>query len=644
MAQENDRAVDGNYEPLENRLRSMILGNESTALQGSRASSDAPTKSAASRPRKSQGRQKYEKFSLSEPSHQARPHSLNTDEVTVRPGFSLGRALQTPQQTPSGHSHQIQPNGDSQLSQRKLSQSPRGQQTATYPASQRQHPTIGVPGRNSGSVNQPQMLGRGQQTPPFGQAQRRAYGQNSHGPRSAPNQHALLQAPRRSGYDVIHDQESFLEHQARQTIPHLEMSLDEFNIKDVFRIKLQRLCRTALAAEGMPSESLSLICFGSLASGFGMPGCDMDLALAISVPLPEMPRLLEKSLLNAGIGARLLTRTRVPIIKICEQPSDELYSALVQSREKWDALSSEEREEFDRPARKDEPATESSRDEQQIAMGYKDGQDSNNLSLVAESGQRSNRPSTTVALSHEFDVGHADQDEQTAAQANIANRSDGRNLPRRPPQQRRPQKQWYREKAPGPLDFPKSGAGIQCDINFSNPLGIQNTLLLRCYSHCDVRVRLMILFIKNWASRRKINSSYNGTLSSYGYVLMVLHYLVNVVQPAVCPNLQLARNGLAVRSLPSIPQLKDDYDVSFWHDEDEIKQQASRGLLTHNRESLGALLRGFFFYFAQQGGHVPMRGFAWTQEVLSLRTPGGILTKQVKGWTGAKTTLVDKVR
>ena len=504
---------------------------------------------------------------------------------------------------------------------------------------------MGVPGQNVGSVNQPPMLGRGQPTPQLGQAQRRAFGQISNGSRSVLLQYTQIQAPRRSGYDVMHDQEGFLEHQARQTIPHLEMSSNEFHNKDEFRIKLQHLCRNALTSAGIPSHSLTLRCFGSLASGFGMPGCDMDLALTISTLSPDMPRLLEKRLLDAGIGARLLTRTRVPIIKICEQPSDELYSALIQSREKWDALSPEEREEFDRPTKKEEPAAVPEQGEQQMIMGNKDDQtDSPEPSLGPRSGLRLDRSSTTPVPSHELDAGNAHQSEQTAAQLNTKNQSDDRNLPRKSAQQRRPQKQWYREKAPGPLDFPKSGVGIQCDINFSNPLGIHNTLLLRCYSHCDVRVRLMVLFIKNWASRRKINSSYNGTLSSYGYVLMVLHYLVNVVQPAVCPNLQLARNGSGVLSLPSNPQLKHGYDVSFWHDENEIKQLASRGLLTRNRDSLGALLRGFFFYYAQQGGHVPMRGFAWTQEVLSLRTPGGILTKQVKGWTGAKTTLVDNVR
>lgn len=37
---------------------------------------------------------------------------------------------------------------------------------------------------------------------------------------------------------------------------------------------------------------------------------------------------------------------------------------------------------------------------------------------------------------------------------------------------------------------------------------------------------------------RKINSPYKGTLSSYGYVLLVIYFLVHVKSPPVLPNLQ----------------------------------------------------------------------------------------------------------
>ncbi|KAH6989404.1 hypothetical protein BKA56DRAFT_611665 [Ilyonectria sp. MPI-CAGE-AT-0026] len=199
----------------------------------------------------------------------------------------------------------------------------------------------------------------------------------------------------------------------------------------------------------------------------------------------------------------------------------------------------------------------------------------------------------------------------------------------------------YRDR----LEFPKTGAGVQCDINFSAHLALQNTLLLRCYSHTDPRVRPIVLFVKVWAKIRGINSGYRGTLSSYGYVLMVLHYLVNVAKPFVCPNLQ----QLAPHRPPNLsPAAMENtvvcrgHNIEFWRNEDEILHLARGNRINHNTESVGHLLRGFFEYYAFMGPMTSFsgKGFDWGRDVLSLRTPGGILSKQEKGWTGAKTVLV----
>jgi terminal uridylyltransferase len=154
----------------------------------------------------------------------------------------------------------------------------------------------------------------------------------------------------------------------------------------------------------------------------------------------------------------------------------------------------------------------------------------------------------------------------------------------------------------------------------------------------------MVLFIKHWAKVREINSGYRGTLSSYGYVLMVLHYLVNVVQPFVCPNLQqLAREPPLNPSPLEVEStlICRGHNIQFWRNEQEIVAFAHANQLNHNSDSIGHLLRGFFEYFAQSG---PMssgygKGFDWGRDVLSLRSPGGLLSKQTKGWTGAKTVL-----
>ena len=202
-----------------------------------------------------------------------------------------------------------------------------------------------------------------------------------------------------------------------------------------------------------------------------------------------------------------------------------------------------------------------------------------------------------------------------------------------------------RDRYSSALEFPKSGVGVQCDINFSAHLAVQNTLLLRCYSHCDPRVRPLVLFVKHWAKVRRINSAYRGTLGSYGYVLMMLHYLVNVAQPFVLPNLQqLARPadpGLTPQQVEETVRCKG-CNIQFWRDEAEITRLARDNALTQNREPVGQLLCGFFEYYARGGtpmSALPCRSFDWGRDVLSLRTHGGLLSKQAKGWTGAKTVV-----
>jgi terminal uridylyltransferase len=458
---------------------------------------------------------------------------------------------------------------------------------------------------------------------------------------------------------------------AAEEIPKVEMSLAEFEEKEAFRQRLEGVLRQALD-EGYDGDidTISLVGFGSLASGFGMPGSDMDLAVVPRWKDPSqadrvgvdrgVPRLLERAVLAAKLGGRLLTRTRVPILKVCEVPTEALYDALCDERKKWDELPEDEQYPTDAPVDPSpapKPLVDIDGQKNAEAVQHADsptfGDDFPELG--AAPSQKKKAPSKPTANAE------ATQIEAPTTQAELTPKGDGTtdtsttqvepttNAPNKPQQHSHPRndKNWAREKVLGPLDFPKQGVGIQCDINFENPLGIHNTHMLRCYSMTDPRVRPIVLFVKSWAKRRKINSSYSGTLNSYGWVLMVLHYLVNIAQPPVCPNLQHA-----------IPQPKDigqlenffkdpivgGYTVRFWRNEQEIIQAAQSGRLSLNRQSVGGLLRGFFQYFASLSAYGNSYGprppqFYWTNEVLSLRTLGGIRSKQDKGWTGAKTTV-----
>lgn len=180
----------------------------------------------------------------------------------------------------------------------------------------------------------------------------------------------------------------------------------------------------------------------------------------------------------------------------------------------------------------------------------------------------------------------------------------------------------------------QTGVGIRCDINFSGRLPLYNTELLRCYALCDERVRLIGVFVKMWARARKINDPYRGTMCSYGYILMAIHYLMNVTNPPLVPNLQAVP-----RSFPGHVEATNinGYDVRFLNDESELRAISKRNRLSGNQQSVGELLRGFFAYYGSRGSSSPQGSFHWANNAISIRTQDGIIPKHEKGWHTAKT-------
>ncbi|KAI4202148.1 MAG: hypothetical protein LQ350_002815 [Teloschistes chrysophthalmus] len=576
---------------------------------------------------------------------------------------------------------------------------------------------------------------------------------------------------------------NYLNTLAEREVPKAAISVGEEQEKEQMRATLEEVCRNAITEyEKMKdpifeSATVTLKCFGSLRSGFATLASDMDLALGSPISTPdvaspesEIPRLLEKALLDLEYGARLLTRTRVPIIRFCEKPTPELASLLLQERLKWEKerdappkvdktkpvkTSNDSKQPSDVPLKGKMPSETIAVDgptKQSIAQGLnldasdispssavnddrksitiapvaslpttdeatpnfrKVEQTTANLSIGPNEAKSSNESSSSdggIGLQQLF--GHGTEIsaprplvEQTGI-TNVVSQRPGTGkqtdlkkpaptLPVVVPKIRRetvlpdeeivrlyrlamkegwfePQERGtififikaveagcaedqliglrtallslpdilnrYRPPPEHHLDFPKEGVGVQCDINFSNRLALHNSAMLRCYNLCDPRVKPMVLFVKAWTKRRKINSPYHGTLSSYGYVLMVLHYLINITNPPVCPNLQTFYMAIRDES-PENHQIIDGHSVRFWRNEKAIQQWAKTGMITEDRHStVGALLRGFFHYYA-----VNVNGFSWSNDVLSLRTPGGILSKQQKGWVSAKTTVVDPV-
>ncbi|EMD35083.1 hypothetical protein CERSUDRAFT_54323, partial [Gelatoporia subvermispora B] len=164
--------------------------------------------------------------------------------------------------------------------------------------------------------------------------------------------------------------------------------------------------------------------------------------------------------------------------------------------------------------------------------------------------------------------------------------------------------------------------GIACDIGFENRLALENTRLLMCYAMIDpARVRTMVLFLKVWSKRRKINSPYKGTLSSYGYVLLVIYFLVHVKSPPVLPNLQQMS---PLRPISHEDTHLNGYNIwrvswTLFFDDIELLRQKWK---SSNTETVAELLIGFFKFYSRE--------FAYNIGVASIRD--GLLAKESKGW------------
>jgi terminal uridylyltransferase len=480
-------------------------------------------------------------------------------------------------------------------------------------------------GRGNGGFQQPQFQPRAALDPNAFQRGGQSLQHNLYNPRT---QQQNFQNSRQAVYEA---QAHFLEDLATAEVARVRMSPAELEEKERYLAVLSDIARDVCEADPENLPTISLESFGSIRSGFANAGSDMDLVIVVRDGTPTsacfsshergLPRSLERALLDLGYGARLLSKTRVPIIKMCQKPGGNLLSKLRAERERWDLMDHDKKYP---DANQDDGADG---DNTQVPKSD-DGAADSTIATVANAGTEDGGPNTQDLGTKSTDAAGEHLPEPTDAKLETSVTST-------------PQKKstWTRERQAGPLDFPKDGVGIQCDINFFNPLGLHNTQLLRCYSLCDGRVQPMVLFVKLWAKRRRVNSSYSGTLSSYGYVLMVLHYLINVAQPPVLPNLQHSWRPNASCTPQGVNRTEvDGWTVDFWRNEDEILAAIANGQMVSNRESLGSLLAGFFQYYSSLGGNGGKgRPFHWTREVLSLRTQGGILTKDQKGWVKAAT-------
>ena len=102
---------------------------------------------------------------------------------------------------------------------------------------------------------------------------------------------------------------------------------------------------------------------------------------------------------------------------------------------------------------------------------------------------------------------------------------------------------------------------LDCDLSMQNPLACLNTSLLLSYATISPQTRVLVSIIKRWAKTRDINSPQFHTLSSYGYILMLLHFLTHhatTVQGNVVPYYEgdARRGGQYLENQPLLPNLQ----------------------------------------------------------------------------------------
>jgi terminal uridylyltransferase len=441
-----------------------------------------------------------------------------------------------------------------------------------------------------------------------------------------------------SSYPRFLAQDSYLDGLLKEQLPRVIATEEEIRDRYAFLATIESAAYTDFAKTFSSSSKFNLVPYGSIESGFATKGSDVDAVVVwdqtrqrpTSEEREELPRLLEKTILNNNWGARLLVHTRVPVLKVCGRPSTELLQALLEERQKWETgVQSDEKVEKDSTEAASINAsvvvTPSQQSESMV--------DSSLFGRTSETPDEAPEPqpisatsgSKTVDRSPKKQSGEGDGENPAKGPSATQGSSSGT-------------RRWRRERPSGPLDYPATAAPL-IDINFSTELGILNTKLLRSYSLCDHRVLEMVHFVKSWAKCNKIGSAYNGSLCSYGWVLMVLHYLINIVQPPVLPNLQ--------QDYMHVPLVINNEDVGFFDNPMELINLRDRGMLFGgaplNTQNTSSLLRGFFHYYAHQGPRVVGGGFRWREDIISLRIPGGIVTKASKGWTTSASTTVNGV-
>ncbi|CAI2355293.1 unnamed protein product [Caenorhabditis sp. 36 PRJEB53466] len=142
-----------------------------------------------------------------------------------------------------------------------------------------------------------------------------------------------------------------------------------------------------------------------------------------------------------------------------------------------------------------------------------------------------------------------------------------------------------------PLLIVRYTSGLSIDIQFpeENYHAIRNTHLMRTYKQCDVRFKLLFLWLREICDKLEVRNSKYGLLSSYHLLLLVVHFLQSeqALSPwPVLPVLSKTHTALVTRDIPIYQvaeMIKRDPPEMDWK--------------SHNKMAISELILRFVDYY-----------------------------------------------
>ncbi|UJR11522.1 hypothetical protein I4U23_015703 [Adineta vaga] len=114
-----------------------------------------------------------------------------------------------------------------------------------------------------------------------------------------------------------------------------------------------------------------------------------------------------------------------------------------------------------------------------------------------------------------------------------------------------------------------SQLNIEIDISFHNIFAMENTRLLKLYSDIDPRVSQLGYMVKYLTKTCDISDAKFGTLSSYAYIIMVIHFLQQI-QPPVLPVLQQLSDNESMENI--VIREGNKWNVYFYDNVPNLKR------------------------------------------------------------------------